>query len=182
MIPPVARQIVEKTPRPPRNVSAFELLVAVLNSRTSYWVSGIALVLMVPPLRVIFGSADHDRDEYFLGLGSGAMALLMAASPIARWWRLLAALRAGPLGHAEVETVQVDEESRTTIDATRNGFARGVWRVSTDDGRSFSEPFEIDQPFARRVGPGSRLQVLVHPRKPKSTFTLALLDGTSVMP
>lgn len=182
MIPPVARQIVEQAPQPPRKVAAFELLVAMLDNRTSYWLLGIALVLMVPPLRVIFGSAAHDRTEYFLGLGSGAMALLAAASPMAVWWRLLMALRAGSLGLAEVQTVQVDEESRTTIDATRNGFARGVWRVSTDDGRSFSEPFEIDQPFARRVGPGSRLQVLVHPRKPKSTFTLALLDGTSVTP
>jgi hypothetical protein len=125
---------------------------------------------------VAVGNRSHSS-ALAVGIGFIIFGLFMASVPMLLWRRLLRCLEREPVGFAEVQDVEIEYQSQSTIDATRNGFARGAWQVSTDDGLSFVETFEVDEPFARKLRRGSRVKVIVDSRNRRSAFNLALVDG-----
>jgi hypothetical protein len=111
-----------------------------------------------------------------LGYAFVAFGLLIAATPLIFWRRVLYAARYGIACTATVTEIDQQTSSRDTIDAISNGMARENWTVRDHD-REFREPFENDSPWAGQLRVGSVVLVLAHPDKPKSLFAVAIQDA-----
>jgi hypothetical protein len=149
-----------------------QLLRDVLREGSVRVLHGAGLLFLVGGIFVWAAS-----DDRIWGIAVAAFGVLLALVPIVYWRRLVNSLEHDPVGHAEVLDVQIEAPSRATIDAIKNGMARGTWRVSTAGEPSFVETFEVDEAFALQIRPGTLITVLVSSRRKKTTFPLALMDA-----
>src|SRR5207302_10097107 len=88
----------------------------------------------------------------------GFLALLLMTAPLYHAFRLTRALRVGRMDFAVVESVEYSGPgARDTLDSIKNGIARGKWRIR----ETSLLDFEVDEPWAKELRRGSRVEVLV---------------------
>ena len=94
---------------------------------------------------------------------STALFILAPGVGALRFWR---AVRIGLVAHGKILEVSwsAPELRPVTVDAGRNGFARGRRRVFYPAG-PHDEPFESDASWAAQLKTGTETRLLVHPTR-----------------
>jgi len=167
---------------PPRAVDTGHLVRASYRSVAGRSLAGIGIVMGVALLVFAFIAREKEPGSAVLLLGFALFCAFMTILPVLPARRLARALRDGTVVGSTVTEVAISPPGvRTTIDSIANGFAKGRLRVP---GLAEDEiEFESDSAWATRVAEGSRIDVLVDPRRQRVLWILGpSADDSRTMP
>ncbi len=161
------REMLRVQAEPPRQVKYMEVLRAVFTEKSMKFIFLFGLGIALPFFLVSQSAKPSDRTLIAL---FGLLPLLIAAVPFYYARRLFNAIKIGKVLSAEVESVEYSQNSRNTLNAVENGFAQGTWRLP--EGQLIN--FQIDQPWAKDIKVGSRVELFVASPKFNGIFPLGL--------
>ena len=154
-------------PHLPREVSFNEILPAVLRINSMKFLLVFLLILSL----ACFGIGIFYKSNQILFLIFGSFALLLSFTPFIYALRITKAIRIGHIKVATVESVHYEgPHSVDTLDSLENGMACGKWRVPSVG----LLEFEVDEPWAKKLSVGSRVELLVANDKTNNVFPLKL--------
>jgi hypothetical protein len=163
------REILRVQAEPPRQVKYVNVLGAVFKEKSMRFIFFFGLIMASPLFLVISDGRPSDRFFYYF---FELLPLVIAAVPFYYARRILNAIKIGRRLTAKVESVEYIQNSRDTLNATKNGIAQGFWRLP--EGQLID--FRIDQTWAKDIKVGSQVDILVVTPKINGTFPLGLQE------
>ncbi len=179
------QEIIVAQPNPPREISFKQVLKNVWRKRSIKFMSVFGLILILSNVLLFI----PPNDRYLSSIPAILVIVLIVAFefmmilfPILVANRYTFALKYGEVGMATIEEIHFEGiGSHRTIDASFNGFAKGLRRVQTTSFQ-YKEEFECDEPWALSLRSEQKIKVLVHPNKAKTIFELGPIIKDNIPP
>ncbi len=169
------QQIIELQQDPPRTCSfagTIKYCYKLTNSRPLL-ILGVSFIIGMVYLWIV------EKIPHKIGSFIGSMilvlgALLMALIPFILGCRIFFLLRKGVIGEAIVVNFTREDSLGFSVYArARQGIVKGNWKVQSQL-NTFESSFTTEAMWADDVKEGTKLNVIIHPRKKKVLFVLGL--------
>jgi len=172
----LVREVISRSPAPPRGVGYAKVLRSVFASSLGFATVASGSVLLLAAVGFLWGSKGAVIPlvlaAWFLLVGVGVWIIMFAYAG-----RVQRALQRGTISEARVVSLdRAEGPSRRTLDAMSNGFVAGARKVRHPLG-DFDDRFRYDGRGATSLDVGSPMMVLVDPERQKVLLDVPTSGG-----
>ena len=179
------RPQIQGQPQPPRQMPLAEVVKRVSREESSLLLMGVGGGLAVVAFVIVSLAPGNSILRLSMQAFFAAFAMWTVARPLLVAMRIQRAFSTGYRTSARVLEASVTEprNAGATVDSLRYGVAHGRWEVHHPSLSMFVDTFQTDAPWAMEIKPGSVIEVLVDPQRPRVLLELRHLGtGTTAGP